>query len=505
MNELFDEVRSALYSAWSRKWLALGVAWAVCLAGWLFVASIPNTYESHAKIFVQLDDLLSKQIGIAGSDMTDIARVRQRLTSASTLGRVVETTRLGKGITTPRGMERAIGGLAQNVKVKSEQDNLFEITAQMGHANLTDRENAELAQDVVNKLLETFYDENVAGTRGEVSSALELLDQQLDQRAAELEKAEARRTAFEAEHPELIGGAAGISTKLQSARTEMRGVEADLAAAQSALAAINGQLASTPKTIQGMGGNGGGSALQQAETQVAQLRARGLKNSHPDMQAALRQVQLMRQMGGDAAAPSGMPNPAYSSLVSIRAERQANVQALLARKAALQADISMTMADQVSEPALAADAQRIGRDYEVLKKKYDELLQDREEIQLRSQVEAERSSFRFDVIDAPAVSTRPAAPNRPLLLIAVAVIGVGAGLGSAIALTLLRSTFSTSAGLKKALGLPVIGTITRTVPPVRQAAEARKLRLFFAGSGVLAALLVVLLGIEFIQVGQVVA
>ena len=84
MNELFDEVRSALYSAWSRKWLALGVAWAVCLAGWLFVASIPNTYESRAKIFVQLDDVLSKQIGIAGSDMTDIARVRQRLASAST-------------------------------------------------------------------------------------------------------------------------------------------------------------------------------------------------------------------------------------------------------------------------------------------------------------------------------------------------------------------------------------------------------------------------------------
>ena len=50
MNDLFDEVRAALYSAWSRKWLALGVAWAVCLAGWLFVASIPNTYESHAKI-----------------------------------------------------------------------------------------------------------------------------------------------------------------------------------------------------------------------------------------------------------------------------------------------------------------------------------------------------------------------------------------------------------------------------------------------------------------------
>ena len=204
MNELFDEVRAALYSAWSRKWLVLGVAWAVCLAGWLFVATIPNTYESQARIFIQLDDVLSKQIGIAGSDMTDIARVRQRLASASTLGQVVESTRLGEGVNSPRAMEVAIGNLAQKVKVKSEEDNLFEITAQMSEGHLTDNENAQLARDVVNKLLEIFRQANVEGTRGEVSEAVALLDRQLDQRAKELEEAEARRTAFEAEHPELI-------------------------------------------------------------------------------------------------------------------------------------------------------------------------------------------------------------------------------------------------------------------------------------------------------------
>ena len=505
MNDLFDEVRAALYSAWSRKWLALGVAWAVCLAGWLFVASIPNTYESHAKIFVQLDDVLSKQIGIAGSDMTDIARVKQRIASASTLGEVIKSTKLGENVRTPRDMENAIGSLAQRVQVRSQEDNLFEITAAMGRSDYTDAENAKLAQDVVVKMLEIFRQANVEGTRGEVSDAVALLDQQLDQRAKELEKAEARRTEFEAQHPELIGGSAAISGRLQNARTEMRGVDADLAAAQSALAAITGQLASTPKTISGGGANGGGSALQQAETQVAQLRARGLKNDHPDMQTALRQLQLLRQMGGDAATAGGMPNPAYSSLVSIRAERQANVQALLARKAALQADISMTMADQVSEPGLAAEAQRIGRDYEVLKNKYDELLQDREEMELRSQVESERSSFRFDIIDAPGISTKPAAPNRPILLVAVMVLGVGAGLGSAILLTLLRSTFSTADGLKKSLGLPVLGTISNIVPPERKAVEDRRMRLFYAGSGALAGLLVVLLGIEFIQVGQVIA
>jgi uncharacterized protein involved in exopolysaccharide biosynthesis len=39
---------------WNRRWLALAVAWAVCLLGWLVVAMIPNTYESRARIFVPM-------------------------------------------------------------------------------------------------------------------------------------------------------------------------------------------------------------------------------------------------------------------------------------------------------------------------------------------------------------------------------------------------------------------------------------------------------------------
>ncbi|ABC63463.1 XrtA system polysaccharide chain length determinant [Erythrobacter litoralis] len=506
MNEVFEEVRAALYSAWARKWLVLGVAWGVCLAGWLVVAMIPNAYESKAKIFVQLDDILTKQTGIAGSDKSDIQRVRQTLTAVDTLQKVVRSTQLGEGVTTPQQMEREVGSLAEAVKVKSEEDNLFEITATIGKGHLSDAENARLSQDVVRKLLDVFREENIAGNRGDVAEAVAVLDQQLQQRAKELEAAEARLTAFEAEHPELIGGASAINGRLNQTRTELRGVEADIAAAQSALAAINGQIAGTPATLPGVANPGSASgAYAQAQAQVAQLRARGLKNTHPDMQAAIKQMELLRQQaareGGGGAG--GVPNPAYSSLISIRGERQANLQALLARKAAMQADISMSLADQASEPALAAEAQRIGRDYEVLKTKYDELLQDREELELRSNLESERSSFRFDIIDAPALPLKPAAPNRPILLLGVLIVGIGAGVGSAFALTQLKSTFATTAGLERAMGLPVLGSISTSLTPTQRVQEAKKTRMFFAGSAALGGVLVILMAIEFIQVGSV--
>ena len=198
-----------------------------------------------------------------------------------------------------------------------------------------------------------------------------------------------------------------------------------------------------------------------------------------------------------------MPNPAYTSLISIKAEREANVQALMARKAALQSDVSGAMADQASEPSVSAEANRISRDYEVLKKKYDELLQNREEMRLRGQVESERSSFKFNVVDPPSTPRNPASPNRPVLLFGVLIAGLAAGLGAAFALSQVRSTFATTAGLGRALDLPVLGAISENLTEAAKALRAKRMKLFYAGSASLAGLFVVLLTIEFVQRGMV--
>jgi len=62
MNSVFDDLRASLQGIWNRRWLALGVAWVVCLIGWVVVAMIPNSYESSARIFVQLYDPLAAQV-----------------------------------------------------------------------------------------------------------------------------------------------------------------------------------------------------------------------------------------------------------------------------------------------------------------------------------------------------------------------------------------------------------------------------------------------------------
>lgn len=503
MNEVFDEFRSAIHSIWHRRWLALAVAWGVCVLGWLVVALIANSYESKARIYVQLDDVLAQQIGIANGGEQEIQRVRQTLISAVNLEKVIRSTKLGETVQNQRDMEGAIGSLTEKIVVKSEEGNLFELTATIGRGDLSDAENAKLSQDVVQKLIDIFREENIAGSRGEVANTIVFLDQQLEDRKRELEAAEQRRLAFEAANPDLVGGVGALTGRLTALRTEMRGVEADLAAAQSALAAINGQLAGTPRSVAGGGGQGGASgALAQARSQLAGLQSRGLTDSHPDVVALKKQIQLLAPQAAREGDGGGMPNPAYTSLVSIRAEREANVQALLARKAALQADLTSLMASQADEPAVAAEANRISRDYEVLKTKYDELLQDREEMRLRGQVENERSSFRFEVIDPPTVPRAPTAPNRPLLLLGVLFAGLAAGAGAAFAMGQLRSTFATTAKLERAMDLPVLGAISHSWNEAGRALRRKRQRQFVGASAALGGLCVILLAVEFVQRGM---
>ncbi|KEO91572.1 chain-length determining protein [Erythrobacter longus] len=507
MNELFEELRTALYSVWHRRWLALAVAWGVCLLGWLVVALIPNTYESKARIFVDVDDVLSEQLGIAGDGKDEISQVRQTLLSSVNLEKVITTTKLGDGISDRTQLESAIAALSKDVQVESEEDTLFSISATVGKSGLSDSENAVLARDVVQKLLDIFREEHISGNRAEISGAINDLNDQLDDRKAELEEAETRRLAFEAQYPDLIGGTATLSTRVQQSRTELRDIDADLAAAQSALAALNNQIGSTQRTIIGAANSGGPqAALLQAQTQLAGLRSRGLTEVHPDVVSTKRQVELLTKQAA-AAGPddvSGTPNPAYSSLIALRADRQASIESLQSRRAALQSQLASLAASQATEPAVAAEANRISRDYEVLRDNYEKLLEDREKLRTRSDVVDETSQYKFDLVDPPVVPQKPAAPNRPLLLLGVLIAGLGAGVGTAWIMGQLRSAFATAQKLERSMGLPVIGSVSLNLSEAAQSLRKRRTKQFAGACAGLVGVLAILLVIEVVSIGTIV-
>lgn len=509
MNGLYDEIRIAVHSVWNRRWMALAVAWGICLLGWLIVALIPNTYESTARVFVEMQSILTEKVGIETRDRKkNMERVQETLASTINLEKVVRGTDLNLTVASDRELAGKVEMLRKNIEIKSEKDNLFEITAKSSSSNLSDAENARLSREIVQKMIDIFVEENLSGDRDETSQTLKFLDAQLAQREKDLQEAEQKRVAFETENLGLLPGVGSISQRMEAARAELGQIDSQLAQASASLAALNGQLAGTPPTIAtpGFGGAGGGSALSQAQGRLASARARGWTDSHPDIIALQKEIAALKAQGAGRSGGGGgfrTPNPAYSSLQSMRAERQASVAALQARKNAIQADMAQLASKQTLEPGVAAEMARINRDYDVLKDQYDKLLTDREQIKLRGQVETETDSVKFRVIDPPSSPRSPAAPNRPLLLALVLFVGIGGGVGSAFAMGQLQTSYPTAAKLEKASGLPVIGSVSQILTSPQRVLRKKKMRLFYSTGGALFGVFALLMVVEFVQRGMV--
>ncbi|MGR4891313.1 XrtA system polysaccharide chain length determinant [Sphingopyxis sp. LARHCG72] len=508
MNSLYDEFRVALHSVWTRRWLVLAVAWGICILGWLAIASIPNRYDSRARLLVDINEILPDEVQ-GGGGRPQLDQIRETLTSARNLEKVAATTGLLPAGANEREKAGAVAMLQKNIKVIPQQDNIFEITSSVAVGSLSDADNAKLASGVLDSLITVFRDDQLRGGRMNARESLKFLDAQIADREKALREVEARRGAFEAQNIGMIpGGSGSPAQRVEAARAELSQLDSQIVSAQAQLAAANGQLASTPQSIPGGGGVGGGVARQQlagAQNELSSMRARGLTDAHPDVIALKSQIASLKAMADreGTGGGGGMQNPAYASLAAMRAERQATVSALSARKSQLMGDIAKITAQQIQNPGIAAEYDRINGEYTAFKAQYDKLLAQREQVRLRGDVQTETDAIKIELLDPPSKPTSPAAPNRPLFLTLVLLAGIGGGVGAAFGLSQIRTSYSTAGKLERASGLPVIGSITEVVTPERHLDRRKKLVWLAGGGGALVGLYALLLVAEFIQRGMV--
>jgi polysaccharide biosynthesis transport protein len=504
MDGLYEQFRIALHSVWRLRWLALAVAWGLCLLGWLVMALIPNSYEAKARVSVQAPAMLQSTMGPVPVDpRTDVARLTQTLVSTENLEKAVRSTDLNLQVASDRDLAAQVAALRLNIKVAAQQDNVFEITASSGVAGFSNAQNARTAAAVVQALLDGFVEENTAGNRAQAGQTLEFLDEELKRREVELRAAEQRRVEFETRYMGLLPGEGSIAQRMSAARIELANIDQQLVAANSALASARSQLAGTPQTIAGFAGDGGASGqLASQEAQLSQLRARGWTDSHPDVISTKAQIARLRP-AAEAERRSGVqlgtPNPLYVSLRSMLAEREAQASALNARKVQLQSDLAQLTEKQSSEPELVAEQARLSRDYDVLKRQYDKLLEDREQVRLRSDVNSKTDPLKFRVIERPSIPSAPAKPNRPLFLTLIMLASIGAGIGTAFAKSQLQTTFPTIGRLEAVTGLPVLGSISEVATAAGRAVERQRLRWFASAGAALAGAWLLLLAVEFWQ------
>jgi polysaccharide biosynthesis transport protein len=515
MDGLYEQARIAVHSVWRRRWLALGVAWGLCLVGWLAVALIPNSYESQARVFAQMQTILPDKIGITAAERQgDLLRVKQTLTSTQNLEKVVRRTDLNLLVGSERDLAAQVEKLRENIKITAQQDNLFEISASSGVAGFSNAQNAKTASAIVQNLLDLFVEENLSGDRAETGQTLGFLDEELRRRERQLQEAEQRRVDFETRFMGMLPGEGSIAQRMAAARSELANIEQAQMSAQGSLNAIRGQMAGIPQSIStpnlaGAGGTGGGYATAQIaalEAQLSQARAKGWTDNHPDVINARQQIERLRpQAATERASNSGAggafstPNPVYASLRAMIAEKEAQFAAASARKGQIEAALQQLASKQAEEPGVVAEQARLNRDYEVLKRQYDKLLEDREQVRLRSDVQSKTDAINVKIIDPPSRPNVPVAPNRPLLLTIILIVALAVGAGAAFAKAQIQTTFPTQNRLEQVTGLPVLGAVGKVITAERKAEARQRLKWFAGAGGALAASYALLMLVEFWQ------
>lgn len=118
-------------------------------------------------------------------------------------------------------------------------------------------------------------------------------------------------------------------------------------------------------------------------------------------------------------------------------------------------------------PQVEAELAQLTRDYDVLRVRYGELLQQLETAKLSDAV-GQKDQVEFSVLDPPASLAQPVSPQRLLLLIGVLVLGLGAGGGAAFVMSRLNPVFDSLDSMRAVTDLPVLGAVSATWVDLRK-------------------------------------
>jgi polysaccharide chain length determinant protein (PEP-CTERM system associated) len=477
MLELLAQGRRYLWSAWRFRWLSIAVAWLVCLGGWAAVSMMPNQYEADARLYVDADAVLTpllKGLALDNTVSSQLDLLQRTLLSRPNLEKLISKTDLELSVSGPTDMERLVAQLGNQIRLVPQSHDLFTISYH--------NTNPQLAYDVVQNILNIFIEAKSGSNRSDMENARVFLQQQIASYEAQLRSAEAKRAAFKGKYVEILPSDLNGASRLEEARSQVSQLQGQLIDAQSRRKMLADELAGTPQmnVTEVDPGSPGGVVGGQSELAAAQEKLAILlqtdTDANPDVIRQRALIAGLRASGGGATPRGGtagrparsvsVPNPVYDQLKVSLVETDAELASLQRRVASATQDRDRLEAIARDVPNVQAQSLSLDRDYDVLRKNYDELISRRESMRIAAAADTDADKVRLEVIDPPQLPRIPVGPHRLMLLSGVLVAGLGAGVAVALLLGRLDSAFYTLAELRS-LGLPVAGGISLAGPARR--------------------------------------
>jgi polysaccharide chain length determinant protein (PEP-CTERM system associated) len=495
MEDLVRQGVSQLRSMWRFRWWGLSLTWLAGAVAAVVIYNMPDRYESTARVYVDTQSVLRPLMsGLAVQPNMDqqIAILSRTLITRPNVERLITMADLDHEVHNPAQRERLIQELTAALEVRATgRDNLFTLAFRDG--------DPQRARRVVQALLSLFVESGLLSKRQDTDTARRFIEEQIRNYEVKLTEAENRLKEFRLRNMALMGdGGRDYVTQLAAARAQLDQARLELREASQSRDSLQRQVLGEEPVLlpQTQTPSISGVSIPEIDSRIeAMTKALDalllrFTESHPDVVGTRRviadleaqkqrEIELRRE-AGPAQFGALNTNPVFQQLRLALSEAEARVASLQARVSEFEQRLGQLQASAQMQPQLEAELAQLNRDYDVHKRNYESLVQRRESATISVQMDAQSGIAEFRVIDPPSLPTKPAAPNRVLLMLLAGLAALGAGAVLTFLISQLRPSFADGRTLREVTGLPVLGVVSM-LPDPQRAAALRRGRYAFAG------------------------
>ncbi|QBY04186.1 chain length determinant family protein [Thalassotalea sp. HSM 43] len=485
MHEQIDKIKELLLGVWAKKHYVIISTWLLCPIGWLAVSSLPDQYESSARVYVDTQSLLRplmKGIMVETDPNQQVRLMVKTLLSRPNLERIARMTDLDVSAKNNDEYESIIDDLKDEISIRSlGKENIYSLS--MTSAN------PQLAKDIVQASLTVFIENTLGETRSDTDTAQRFLQKQINEYESKLLEAERKLTLFKQKYSGIMpSDSGGFYSALSRVNADLKATRLELLEAQTQLSSAKQQLTRENAMSESISENVIDNAtvtttyderIVQLQTQLDSLLI-SYTEQHPDvkeLRRTLTELKRLRKQELESYFAAIKENPDAQGALNTSATNENLVyQEMRIQVNQLEntvASLKVRVADyegQANElnskihtlPEVEAELVGLNRDYEINKEKYEELLSRRETAALAKQADATSDKIQFRVIDPPRIPLEPSGPMRILFFIAVLIISAGLGAGVAVIVITLSPKVLSAVQLSRESGLPIFGIVAAT-------------------------------------------
>jgi len=471
MSEMSYRVYRICAGAWRRRYAVAVPILVLPLVGLLVANMNAKYYTAHTSLLIQETANMNpfmQDFAVSAMLKERIATIRTLLHSRHILAKVAEQQGLIDANTDSDRIDRVVGRLSASLKVSMPGKDLIRIDYRSN--------SAKNMKETLESVSEHFIEQLLAPERSSMRGSTEFLEQQLEQRRADLEQAEQRLAEFKDRYvtdlPELHSINIARFTQLKQQLAEK---QAAMAGASKSLGGLDAQLSKTNPVVGRLE-----EQIIRLNGDLALLRAR-YTDKHSKVQAVLRKLRSLEaerqnilasnpqnldtsklwQIANNVETIDGDPKRQpllISQLESLQSSRN-NVQGLEEEIKSLQSMIAELETQLSGYGDLERTLIKLERDLDVKRELYDELLKRYEMARITGSLSLFEQTSRVKVIDKPYTPT--SASNFPALIYVVAGFagGIFLGIGLAIVLEFLDTSVRYRSELEQITGTAVFGRI----------------------------------------------